>query len=95
MLRRILKYLAIAIPCLILLIVGSALLYRAWLQHRVAEARAIHSPTGIDSLTRVRIGGIDQWMEVRGQDVNNPILLFLHGGPGLAFIPLSGSFQGP
>jgi proline iminopeptidase len=43
----------------------------------------------------VRIGGIDQWIQVRGQDVNNPILLFIHGGPGIAFIPLAGSFQGP
>jgi proline iminopeptidase len=43
----------------------------------------------------VRIGGIDQWIEVRGQNVNNPILLFLHGGPGIAFMPIAGEFQGP
>jgi proline iminopeptidase len=43
----------------------------------------------------VRIGGIDQWIEVRGQNVNNPILLWIHGGPGIAFIPLAGAFQGP
>ena len=75
--------------------ISSALLYRKFLQHKVAEERAITSPHGIESLEAVRIGGIEQWIEVRGQDVNNPILLFIHGGPGIAFIPLAGSFQGP
>lgn len=65
------------------------------LQHEVAKQRAITSPNGINSLERVRIGGIDQWIQVRGQDVNNPILLFIHGGPGIAFIALSGIFQDP
>ena len=76
-------------------VLSSALLYRKYLQHKIAEERAVRSPNGISSLERVRIGGIDQWIEVRGQDVNNPILLFIHGGPGIAFIPLAGSFQGP
>src|SRR5579862_547648 len=92
---KILKYVGVAIACLVLLAVSSALLYRKYLQHKVAQARAITSPNGIESLEPVRIGGIDQWIEVRGQDVNNPILLFIHGGPGIAFMPLSGSFQGP
>jgi pimeloyl-ACP methyl ester carboxylesterase len=74
---------------------SSALFYRKHLQHKVAEKRAIASPNGIDSLEPVRIGGIDQWIQVRGQNVNNPILLFIHGGPGIAFIPLAGAFQGP
>ncbi len=94
-LLKIVKYVAISIACLILAVLSSALLYRKYLQHKVAERRAIHSPKGINSLEAVRIGGIDQWIEVRGQDVNNPILLFIHGGPGIAFIPLSGLFQGP
>jgi dipeptidyl aminopeptidase/acylaminoacyl peptidase len=41
----------------------------------------------------MRIGGIDQWIEVRGQNMNNPILVFIHGGPGTAFIPLARAFQ--
>jgi proline iminopeptidase len=60
---------------------------------KVAEERAITSPNGINSLESVRIGGIEQWVEVRGQNVNNPILLFIHGGPGIAFIPLAGAWQ--
>jgi pimeloyl-ACP methyl ester carboxylesterase len=93
--RKIIKYVAIAIVCLVMVVISCALLYRKYLQYKVAGARAITSPEGIDSLERVRIGGIDQWIQVRGQDVNNPILLFIHGGPGIAFIPLAGSFQGP
>jgi pimeloyl-ACP methyl ester carboxylesterase len=92
---RVLKYGGITILCLVIGAVASALLYRKHLQNKVAEARAIHSSQGINSLERVRIGGIDQWIEVRGQNVNNPILLFIHGGPGVAFMPLSVEFQGP
>jgi pimeloyl-ACP methyl ester carboxylesterase len=29
-----------------------------------------------------RIGDLDQWVEVRGRDVENPLLIVLHGGPG-------------
>jgi proline iminopeptidase len=92
---KILKYLGITIVSLIIVIPSSALLYREYLKHKVAEKRAITSSDGINSLEAVRIGGIDQWIEVRGQNVNNPILLWIHGGPGIAFIPLSGSFQDP
>jgi len=93
--RKALKYVGIAIACLIVLGLSSALLYRKYLQHRVAEERAIASPNAINSLQSVRIGGIEQWIQVRGQDVNNPILLVIHGGPGAAFIPLASAFQGP
>jgi len=72
---------------------SSALLYRKYLQHKVAEERAITSPNGINNLEPVRIGGIDQWVEVRGQNVNNPILLFIHGGPGIPFMPLAGGWK--
>ena len=95
MILRILKIIVLTVVCAILLSIIGALCYRAYLQYRVSESRAIRPANGIDSLERVRIGGIDQWIEVRGDDVNNPILLFIHGGPGIAFIPLAGSFQGP
>ena len=95
MVGRIFKYGGIGVTCLVIVGLSSALLYRKYLQHTVAEERAIRSANGIDSLEAVQIGGIEQWIEVRGQNVNNPILLFIHGGPGIAFIPLSGSFQDP
>lgn len=93
MIKKTLKYIGIAIACLVV-VLSSARLCRKYLQHKVAEKRAISS-RNINRLEPVQIGGIDQWIEVRGQNVNNRILLFIHGGPGIAFIPLAGAFQGP
>ena len=39
-------------------------------------------PNGIASMEKVKLGGVDQWLIIRGQDVNKPVLLFLSGGPG-------------
>jgi pimeloyl-ACP methyl ester carboxylesterase len=66
---------------LVVLIVG-ALSYRAIRQHQNAAALAIHTPNGIDEAMFVPIGGINQWITIRGQNRDNPVVLFLHGGPG-------------
>lgn len=42
----------------------------------------------INSVEKVKIGGIDQWIYVTGNDSSKPVLLFLHGGPGYAMMPL-------
>ncbi len=49
---------------------------------RNAKQYAITSPNGVDEAGYVTLGGIEQWVTVRGQDRANPVLLFLHGGPG-------------
>jgi proline iminopeptidase len=95
MLRKVLRWIAIVVACLLVLAVCSALLYRKYLQHQRVQARAIHTPNGINSFEDVPINGINQWIQVRGQNVDNPILLWIHGGPGIAFIPLSATFQDP
>ena len=47
---------------------------------------AISSSQGIASLERVKINGSDQWILVRGEDLNKPLLLWIHGGHGQAMI---------
>jgi len=36
----------------------------------------------IDVSYAIKINGINQWVSVKGEDVNKPLLLWLHGGPG-------------
>jgi proline iminopeptidase len=59
----------------------------------VANLRRIVTPQGVERLETVRIGGIEQWISVRGVDQRNPILLYVHGGPGYIAMPLSWYFQ--
>lgn len=47
----------------------------------------------INSLEEIKIGGINQWILIRGKNIDNPLLLFLHGGPGAAQIAFAPKFQ--
>jgi pimeloyl-ACP methyl ester carboxylesterase len=42
----------------------------------------------------VPIGDIEQWVTINGSDCANPIILFLHGGPGDAISPYPAAFAG-
>jgi pimeloyl-ACP methyl ester carboxylesterase len=52
------------------------------LRARTTAQYAINPAKGIDEEAFVQIGGIQQWITIRGQDRANPVLLLLHGGPG-------------
>ena len=58
------------------------LAWRRARQRHVAKALEVTTPNGIVEQHFVRVGGIDQWIQLRGEDRDNPVLLVLHGGPG-------------
>ena len=57
------------------------------LRKRNAQDYAITTPNGVDEARYVEVGGIEQWITIRGEDRRNPVLLVLHGGPGDATNP--------
>ena len=61
----------------------------------VRNLRRIVTPNGIEEARMVRIGGIDQFVTVRGQDRRNPVLLVLHGGPGYVHTPFAWWYAHP
>ncbi|MEU0008980.1 alpha/beta hydrolase [Streptomyces sp. NPDC006314] len=72
------------------------LTYRAFKRRTHAKKLRITTPNGIDESSYVRIGGIDQWISIRGEDLANPVILEIHGGPGasnLVFTPLTRAWE--
>ena len=69
------------IPILLLV---AFVLYSQWMAHTPAILGEDGQPLpgSIASLEKVKLGGVDQWLILRGQDVDKPVLLFLSGGPG-------------
>jgi pimeloyl-ACP methyl ester carboxylesterase len=56
--------------------------YHKYLQNQFKNQTRILTSEGIDSLEKITLGGIEQWILIRGWDKSNPVVLFLHGGPG-------------
>src|SRR5579871_1755927 len=93
--RQFIKPAAFVVAALVLFLLlafGSLFGLRLYDQRQLAQELAIHSPNGIDEAMYVKIGGNEQWIQIRGQDRNNPVLLCLHGGPGATWIPLTALF---
>ncbi len=51
-------------------------------------------PGSVARLERVPIGGVEQWVLLRGVDETQPVVLLVPDGPGETLLPLARAFQG-
>ncbi|NUO61366.1 MAG: alpha/beta hydrolase [Hamadaea sp.] len=87
---------AAATAAVVALPVVGALGYRAVRRSATAKQLAITTPNGIAEEHYLRVGGVEQWVQIRGEDRANPVLFVLHGGPGspyAVFTPLIRSWE--
>lgn len=57
------------------------------------STRKIASPTGISEIKYLDINNSKQYVLIRGKNIKNPVLLFLHGGPGASATALLRKFN--
>jgi pimeloyl-ACP methyl ester carboxylesterase len=61
----------------------------------IADLDRIVTPNGVQETFEVVLGGARQVVNVRGADSANPILIYIHGGPGAVEMPFGWAFQRP
>lgn len=92
---RLLRYVVVGL-LLLLLFIGIVVLWIALTRGRTPpitdESGRVVQP-GIAMLERINLGGAEQWVLIRGHDTSKPVLLFLHGGPGMPAMFLAHAFQ--
>jgi pimeloyl-ACP methyl ester carboxylesterase len=55
----------------------------------IAPARA----AAIDRSLFISLGGLEQWISIKGEDARRPVLLIVHGGPGEAQWPYEAQYK--
>lgn len=69
----------VGIVLLVLLVVGIGTVLTARMVNYVSNH--IRTENGVDEGTYVTLGGQEQYLLIRGEDVGNPVIIWLHGGP--------------
>jgi pimeloyl-ACP methyl ester carboxylesterase len=83
--KKIAKALMYLLGAILLIIL--VLIITLWIKSP-GKAQPVKGPGGdiparsISSIEKVNLGGIDQYLIIRGADSTLPVMLFLHGGPG-------------
>jgi pimeloyl-ACP methyl ester carboxylesterase/membrane protease YdiL (CAAX protease family) len=81
------------------LLVGAVAVVDGWL--RLGHTDPFRGPDGnvlpnsVADARYVRLGGVDQWVLIRGENVANPALVVLHGGPGMSEMGFFRHFNAP
>ncbi len=90
--RKILKSL-MAAAIILAVLLGMLLIIKRPRTPKIEDAAGKSVAGGIAILEKINLGGQPQWILIRGQDRALPVLLFLHGGPGMPMMYLAHTFQ--
>ncbi|SHE89754.1 Pimeloyl-ACP methyl ester carboxylesterase [Seinonella peptonophila] len=63
----------------------TSVIFRKRNQRQNEKFLQISTPNGIDEEAFIQINEQDQWISIRGEDRNQPILFFVHGGPASSY----------
>ena len=88
-LLKILKWTAICFAAILVLALSTVLITRAV---KAGQAK-IDTKNGIQESLYVELNGISQFIQIRGENKENPIIVMLHGGPGSPITFLSSYYQ--
>lgn len=67
------------------LVLGCLFVWRHLLQQSIlSSAQEMVDQGGISEVQEVTLGGMKQYISIEGKRLDQPVCLFLHGGPGLA-----------
>ena len=68
----------------------------AWwlLPERTPKIQSAYN-NAIAKIEYLELGGIEQCILIRSETQNNPVMLFLHGGPGMPIMYMAHEFQRP
>ena len=78
-------HLLTSIGLLSLVLIGGFFVMRQLsFQSTLSLAEAVNQQGGISEMREVSLGGISQYIAIEGENRDNPVCLFLHGGPGLS-----------
>ncbi|MFJ3389052.1 alpha/beta fold hydrolase [Lysinibacillus sp. NPDC086135] len=83
--KKIMKFIKYTGIITIVLII-TALLFPTWTSH-------IKGNNSVSALEQVKINGSNHEVMIRGKDKDNPVIIFVHGGPGCSEIPYASKYQ--
>jgi pimeloyl-ACP methyl ester carboxylesterase len=78
--KRILLYVII----LVIFIGSGSLVFRKLRQHSILKTTRISGEYALDTLQQYDVNGVKLTALIRGTDIRHPILLHVHGGPGMS-----------
>jgi pimeloyl-ACP methyl ester carboxylesterase len=91
--QRFVRWIVVPLTSFIVIVLAVSLAYRSYKQSSIADELRIDAPNGIETIELVELNGLQQWIKIRGHDLGNPVLLFLHGGPGMPEMAFSHLFD--